>query len=222
VKLSEETKEPEKTIPRGLLLAIFISTVLYITVAVSAVSVAGWEKLSLSDAPLADIVFIALGGDAFVFLSVIALFATANTVLLMMLSSSRIIYGMAQAFSLPGVLARVHPERRTPWVAILAVAAFTMLFVASGSISLVAGVTNFMLFVTFIVINGALILLRYREPALQRPFRVPVNIGKLPILPLAGIVSCAFMLLQLRLEVIVIGTVLTAAGAALSLVEMRQ
>jgi APA family basic amino acid/polyamine antiporter len=55
VKLSEETMSPEKTIPKGLILAIIVSIFLYVTVAISAVSVMGWERLSTSDAPFADL-----------------------------------------------------------------------------------------------------------------------------------------------------------------------
>src|SRR3989304_3350330 len=106
VKLSEETKSPEKTISKGLIFAIIISVVLYILVAISAVSVVGWEELSRSDAPLADIAFSAFGSNAFILLTIIALFATANTVLLMMLGSSRIIYGMADSMHLPNILSR--------------------------------------------------------------------------------------------------------------------
>ncbi|MDL5502942.1 MAG: amino acid permease, partial [Candidatus Methanoperedens sp.] len=101
VKLSEETKSPEKTIPKGLILAILTSVMLYVLVAISAVSVIGWENLSKSNAPLADVAFSAFGSNAFIMLSIIALFSTANTVLLMMLGSSRIMYGMADSLHLP-------------------------------------------------------------------------------------------------------------------------
>ncbi len=222
VKLSEETKAPEKTIPKGLMLAILISIVLYILVAVSAVSVMGWEKLSSSDAPFADLAYRVLGNKAFVVLSVIALFATANTVLMMQLASSRITYGMADSFSLPGLLATLHPSRRTPWVAILSMTGLSMVFIFAGNIGFVANITNFTLFVTFIVINAALIFLRYREPSLKRPFRVPLTVGKFPILPLFGLAFCIFLLFQLNLEVLAIGAVLTLLGGLFSLVNVQK
>lgn len=222
VKLSEETKNPEKTIPRGLILAISISIVLYILVAISAVGVMGWEKLAKSDAPFADLAFTALGSGAFKLLSVIALFATANTVLMMLLGSSRIVYGMADSFSLPNALAHVHPSRRTPWVAIFSMMALSMVFVFAGDIEFAANVTNFTLFVTFFVINAALILLRYREPDLKRPFKVPLTMGRLPVLPLFGIAFCIFMLAQLKGEVLVIGIMLTVLGGLFSLVDMKK
>jgi APA family basic amino acid/polyamine antiporter len=222
VKLSEETKSPEKTIPKGLMLAIFISIVLYILVAVSAVSVMGWERLSKSDAPFADLAFNVLGSKASAVLSVIALFATANTVLMMQLASSRITYGMADSFSLPGMFAALHPSRRTPWVAILSMTLLSMVFVFAGDIELVANVTNFTLFVTFIVINATLILLRYREPGLKRPFRVPLTIGKFPVLPLFGLAFCIFMLSQLNAEVLLIGAMLILLGGLFSLMNVKK
>jgi APA family basic amino acid/polyamine antiporter len=222
VKLSEETKAPEKTIPRGLLLAILISIILYVLVAVAAVSVMGWEKLASSGAPFADLAFVALGSNAFALLSVIALFATANTVLLMLLGSSRIIYGMADSSTLPGILARVHPSRRTPWVAIFVAMVLSVIFIFAGDIAFVANITNFTLFVTFFVINAAVILLRYKEPQMKRPFRVPVSIGRFTVLPLFGILFCIFMLFQLEWMVLLIGTALVALGWLLSFVDMKK
>lgn len=222
VKLSEETKNPEKTIPRGLMLSILISIFLYIFVAISAVSVTGWEKIAASDAPFADIAFSAFGSDAYIVLSIIALFATANTVLIMMLGASRIVYGMAGSLTLPAILGSVHFTRRTPWIAIFFVMLLSMLFIFSGDIAFVANVDNFTLFVTFFVINAALILLRYKEPQMKRAFRVPLAIGKFPVLPLFGIMFCVFMLFQLEWNVLLVGAVLVVIGLVLSFVDMNK
>lgn len=212
VKLSEETRNPEKTIPRGLILAIGSSIILYVLVAISAVSVLGWQDLSRSVAPFADIANAAFGRSASNALSVMALFATTNTVLLMLLAASRIIYGMADSSSLPEVLGRVHSVTRTPWIAILASMFLCMGFVLLEDIALVANINNFTVFVTFITINLALIFLRYRKPEISRPFKVPLAAGPLPLLPLLGIILNAFMLIQLTPEVIAIGVGLTVLG----------
>lgn len=222
VKLSEETKFPEKTIPKGLMLAIVASIFLYVTVAVSAVSVMGWERLSTSGAPFADLAFLAFGSNAFILLTAIALFATANTVLMMMLGSSRIIYGMADSGTLPAILASVHRSRRTPWTAILVTMAVSIMFIFAGDIAFVANVDNFTLFVTFFIINAALILLRYKEPGINRPFRVPLNAGRLPLLPFLGILSCVFMLAQLEGKVILTGVMLVVLGWIVSFFELKK
>jgi APA family basic amino acid/polyamine antiporter len=212
VKLSEEAKDPERTIPLGLILAVTICIVLYIAVAVSAVSVLGWQRLSESPAPFGDIAFAALGEKAFVIVSVMALFATSNTVLLMLLAASRIAYGMAESGSLPGVLALVHPVTRTPWAAVLLAMILSMAFSLLKDIALVANINNFTVFLTFMVINAALIVLRYKNPNAARPFRIPLSFGRLPLLPLLGIAFNAFMLLQLSSEVLAIGAGLAILG----------
>jgi APA family basic amino acid/polyamine antiporter len=212
VKFSEETRSPEKTIPKALLLALVICTLLYILVSISAVSVLGWEALSGSVAPFSDVARLAWGENGSLVLSVIALFATSNTVLLMMFASSRISYGMAKAGSLPRFLSRVHPQSRTPWIAIFAVGLGSMVFLFFGNIGFVANIANFTLFVTFIVVNAAAIILRYREPDLPRPFRSPGRVGRLPVFPVLGIVSSIFLLTQIEREVAAIGVLLTVAG----------
>lgn len=78
VKLSEEAKDSEQNIPRGLMRAISASIVLYIMLALSAASVLGWERLSRSSSPFADITYSALGPSASTIISIMALFATTN------------------------------------------------------------------------------------------------------------------------------------------------
>ena len=222
VKLSEEARDPERTVPKALILAITVSIILYVLVALSSVSVLGWQELSRSDAPFADIANAAFGKSAFFILSVMALFATTNTVLLMLLAASRIVYGMAGASSLPEFLGKVHPTTRTPWIAILASMILCMGFVLLGDIALVANVNNFTVFVTFITINAALMLLRYRKPEISRPFKVPLAIGRLPLLPFLGIILNAFMLIQLTSEVMIIGIGLTVIGILVALATDRS
>jgi APA family basic amino acid/polyamine antiporter len=72
------------------------------------------------------------------------------------------------------------------------------------------------------VINAALILLRYKEPQLRRPFKVPLAIGKFPVLPLFGIVFCVFMLFQLEWKVLLVGAMLVVIGLVLSFVDMNK
>jgi basic amino acid/polyamine antiporter, APA family len=222
VKLSEETKDPEKNIPRGLILAISASIVLYIMVALSAVSVIGWERLSHSPAPFAEIAYSALGPGASTTISIIALFATTNTVLLMLLASSRIIYGMAQSGSLPQILAYIHPRTHTPLVATLVCMALATAFVFLEDIAFVANVNNFTVFVTFMVVNAVLIVLRYRKPEMHRPFHVPFSWGRLPLLPILGIFFNAFMLAQLTRQVMAIGLGLMILGGVAAMLNRRS
>ncbi len=218
VKFSEETKKPETTVPKALILALAISVILYVLVALSVVSVLGWEQLAVSDAPFADVVSGTLGPDAAVIIAIIALFATANTALMSMYASSRILYGMAGSALLTARLAWVHPVRRTPWVAIGICGVLSGLLLFAGDITFIANVTNFTLFITFIAINAAVIVLRFHSPHIPRPFRIPYSIGRLPLVPVAGIVFCVFLLAVQDPAVLIFGVVLTGIGVALMVI----
>ncbi len=207
VRLSEETKNPTKTIPKALLLSILITTILYILVAVSAISVLGWENLSNSKAPLAEVAAKALGSEAFLVLSVIALFSTANTVLLLLLSTSRIVYGMASSGSLPKILSHISKTRKTPVIATFVVCLLAAIPVFLNDISIAANASDFAIFVTFAVINLSVIKLRYTDKT-KRIFKMPLNIGRMPILALLGLISSILLLFSLPLDVIFYGFVL--------------
>jgi APA family basic amino acid/polyamine antiporter len=216
VKLSDETREPHKIIPQGLILAMIISTVLYVLTAISSVSVLGWEDLSSSAAPFSDIAFSSLGANGALLLSFIALFATSNTVLLSLLASSRIVYGMASSNSLPSILGRVHSTTRTPWVSILAVGLIAIGFLLIGGLNFLANVTVYTLFVSFIFINASVIILRFTAPHMGRPFKLPINLGPLPVLPILGLISCSVLFLQLDYYAILVGIIITVLGLLVS------
>jgi APA family basic amino acid/polyamine antiporter len=212
VRLSEETKNPQKTIPKALILAIIITTIMYMFVAISAISVLGWERLSTSDAPLADVASAAFGTNAFVILAVAALFSTANTVLLLLLATSRIMYGMSCSGSLPKRFSYVHKKTRTPWISIIFVAVISLIFIALTNIELAASVTDFSIFVTFFMINISLIILRYRMPRIKDTFRTPLNIGKFPVLALLGAIFSIALMASLKPDAILYGILLIFSG----------
>ncbi len=222
VRLSQETKEAERTTPRALLIAIFFTVFLYMCVAVTAVSVLDFRVLGLSGVPLADVVAVSLGNNAFVLMSWIALLSTMNTVLVVMLGGSRIVYGMAYSGSLPQTLSRIHPSYHTPWVAIFGVACLSVLFVLFRDITIVANIANFMIFVVFFMVNLSVIKLRYIDPERNRPFRIPLNIGRLPLLPILGTISTVFLFSQLSLEVITYGLVLSGIGILIVLLRTKK
>ena len=212
VNIAEEIEDPQKNIPRALIFSIIVATVFYVLVAVSAVSLADWRILGGSDAPLAYAASTVLGGNAFFVLSIIALFATANTVLILLMVGSRMVYGMARDGSLPKIFSIVHEERGTPWIAIVAVMLLSMLFAAIGDIRLIAGVTNFATFTIFALVNLSLLSLRYKQPDLERPFKVPFNIGRFPVVAFLGVASCIFFVFHIDLLAVMIGFLALVGG----------
>jgi len=194
IKLREETKNPEKVIPRALLYSVLITSLIYVLVAVAAVSVIGWEGLSKSNAPLASVAAASFGNYAFLLLSIIALFSTSNTVLITMVATSRQMYGMAIEHSLPKVLTLINERTRTPWTAIIIITLLTIIFTFIGDIEIVANLTNLFLFLTFASVNLSLIILRYKCKDKKRNFTCPVNIGRFSVIALLGFLSSIFMM----------------------------
>ncbi|MEM0360501.1 MAG: APC family permease [Candidatus Diapherotrites archaeon] len=187
VRFSEETIDSKNVMPKALLLSIIGSTILYILVSVSAVSIAGAKALAQSESPLATVAQTAMGSQAFYFLSIIALFATANTVLLVLLAASRLLYGISKENAMPKALSLVSANG-TPWVAVIATGALSTVFLAIGTIGFVASAVDLALFIIFIIINLSMIKLRFSLPEKERPFKVPISFFKIPLLSVAGII----------------------------------
>ena len=210
--VAEEVRKPHKTIPRAIILSIIITGVIYILVSMSIVRILNWEELASSSAPLADAAHNILGVNGGLTLSAVALFATASTVLITLVAGARILYGMAKSNSLPQFLGKVHSKTKTPWIAVIGILITSIGFAFVGDIVIVANITVFAVVITFAVINLAVIVLRYTESELERPFRVPINVGKFPILPLFGFGTTVYMAIQFEIEILLIGLAIIAIG----------
>ena len=127
-------------------------------------------------------------------MSSIALFATANTVLIMLMVTSRMMYGMARDKALPKGLSKISPKHRTPIVAVLLTTGFTLIPIFFGDISLIAHATVFGVLINFFLVNISLIVLRRKKPELERPFKLKPSFKGVPIIALLGsIVSIALL-----------------------------
>lgn len=184
ITLSEETRDPTRTVPRALLVALGLSALLYALVAIATVSVLGAAGVATSERPLADVVEQVTGQGGVTAMVVVALLTTTNTTLLSVTAASRVAFGMAERASLPPVLARVS-RRGAPWTAILVVAAAGAAFVAVGDLTVIAGATDVAVYVVFLAVN-AVVVLRIRRPDAPRPFRVPGSLGRVPVVPVVA------------------------------------
>ncbi len=214
VNLAEESKKPEKHIPKAIFISVGIATVLYILVSFSALALLPTEKLAQSSAALMSVAEASSAKAARV-LGAIALFSTANTALISMIGASRILYGMAGQHSLPEVMAKVASTKKTPWVASLVVFITALVLLPLGKVETVASVSALATLFAFIAVNVTLIRLRYIDADRERPFRVPLNIGQLPVLPVLGILLCTAFLFQFESTVYLVGGLFLSLSAAL-------
>ena len=211
--VAEEVKNPKKTLPRAILLAIAITCTLYILVSFAALRLLDWQELGGSAAPFAAIANRALGPGGQIILSAIALFATANTVLITLVAGARILFGMATHKSLPLFLSIINSKTKTQWIAVVGVMVTSIGFAFIDDIVLVANIVVFAVVITFAMVNLSVIVLRYVEPNMERPFRVPLNIGKFPVLSLFGLISSIYMGLQFEIPVVGVGIGIIGACA---------
>jgi amino acid transporter len=191
LNVSEEVKEPRTTMPRGIVLALLVATVLYIGVAVTAVSVIPHEEFAGKDmSPLARVTSKAapwLWPRTFDY---VTLFAVSNTVLINYIMGSRLLYGMARQGLMPAVLGRVHHSRHTPHIAIVTLLVVVLILAVSGGENAVrelGSATALLLLCSFMVVNTALIVLKVRPGEPAGNFEVPV------IVPALGIAVSALM-----------------------------
>nr|WP_294807120.1 APC family permease [uncultured Nitrososphaera sp.] len=212
--ISEETKNARRTIPLALIASIAITTGIYILVAVATAVLVGWEALSSTNAPLALAAEKAFGRSGIIILSSIALFATSNTVLMMLVSGSRILFGMANDKAIPSALASVHPRTKTPLGAIIVIMALVIgvVIASSGRLDVIAKVAVFGIFMVYVIVNFALIWLRYKRPRIERPFRSPLSIGRFPILAGLGLLTSVAILTQFDIVTVVAGAAAAASG----------
>lgn len=210
-RLAEETKDPKRNIPRAIIYSIIIVTIIYALVGIAAVSIVGWQELAASKAPLALIAEKVFGENSFIILSVIALFATFNTALFVLLSGSRFVYGMAERKALPSMFLLVSKKLKTPWVAIIGIVVASMLFLYIEDLTTVANLTNFAVISVFIVVNASVIYYRYKKP-FHEGFRTPISIGKFPVMPFIGILLSFFMIINLSIIILLLGIILISLG----------
>jgi APA family basic amino acid/polyamine antiporter len=179
--IAEEVKNPRKNLPRAMIIALVISTILYVGVSLTAVLSASPAGLSASKAPLAMVYQNVTGGKP-VLISIVGMFAVVNGALIQIVMVSRVIYGMSRQGWIPAGFGRVHPATRTPLVATLLVTACVMVFALWVPLTTLAGITSFMLLVIFGLVNLSLIRIKRRDPR-------PEGVTIFPAwIPLAGFV----------------------------------
>ncbi len=185
--LAEEVIEPERTMPRAILLALAIATALYLLVAVTAVLALSRAELAGNDAPLALMYAKATGREPF-FIGLIALFAVLNGALVLLIRAARVLHGLSARGWLPAGLGRVHPVRRTPMLATAVVTAATLALALALPLASLARATSAAILVVFCLINLALLRIRRRIPA-------PPGVRGYPaVVPLAGCVLSLLLL----------------------------
>jgi APA family basic amino acid/polyamine antiporter len=189
---AEETKNPKKDLPRGIIGSLAICTVLYVAVSLVVVGMQHYTELSTA-APLAD-AFRSVGLPFFSgVISVGALAGLTSVVMILMLGQSRVLFAMSRDRLLPRGLAAVHPRYGTPYKITLITGAVVALLAGFVPLDTLAELVNIGTLFAFVLVSLAVIILRRTRPDLPRSFRVPW----VPFLPILSALACLYLMLNL-------------------------
>jgi amino acid transporter len=192
LNLAEEVKNPTRTMPWGIVLAVACTTTIYVLVSIAAISVVPFAMLSdpAHGAPMAQITKSAAPWIPHHIYTGITLFAVANTALMNFIMGSRLVYGMAKQGLLPGVLGRVSTRTHTPHVAILTLFVIVVGLAFAGNIGDLASATSLLLLLVFALMNVSLVVLQLRPSEAKGEFEIPLAI------PCVGFVVCAGLIVS--------------------------
>lgn len=179
LNVSEEVKKPERNMPIAIIGAMTVVCVMYLLVAVTAVSVVPWAELADAPAPLRAVIERAAPWFPAIGFSFITIAAVANTALVNYVMGSRMLYGLSKQGLLPAPLGKVHKTRQTPHVAIVLLFFIIAGLQFAGDISQLATATVLLLLLVFTIVNGALIVLKRREGDIPGCFNAPIIIPAL-------------------------------------------
>jgi APA family basic amino acid/polyamine antiporter len=206
---AEESKNPQRDLPRAVLLSLGLSMVFYLAVSLILTGMVPYANLN-TDAPVAD-AFKARGlGWIAVIISVSAVVGIASVLFAFMLGAARIWFALARDGLLPAWFAKVHPSYGTPHRPTIVLGVFTALVAGFFPLGEVARLVNIGVLSAFIVICASVILLRVRKPDLPRTFRTPW----VPVVPLIGIAFSIWLLSELALVTWMVFLIWVAIGLA--------
>ena len=189
---AEETRNPQRDMPIGILASLLICTVLYVAVAIVLTGLAKWNTLDNAE-PLAA-VFTGLGMNWTAgIIALGAVVATTSALVPYQAGQPRIFFSMARDGLLPAWAAKVHPRFRTPHVTTILTGLVVGVCSSLANINELVELTNIGTLFAFVLVAAGIVFLRYTDPDRPRPFRAPL----VPWVPLGAIASCAYLMWQL-------------------------
>lgn len=194
--MAQETKNPQRNMPIGILGSLLVCTVLFILFGYVMTGLANYTEFKDSAAPVA----IAIAHTPYEWLGLAVILAIligyTSVILVDLLGQSRVFYSMSKDGLLPKVFSQLHPKFNTPSKSNIVLCVFISLFAGFVPISVVGEMTSIGTLLAFVMVCLGILILRKQQPDLERPFKTPF----VPLVPILGIVTCLVMMFSLPLE----------------------
>ncbi|MFI5916577.1 amino acid permease [Dactylosporangium sp. NPDC051541] len=189
---AEETHNPQRDVPRGIIGSLIICAVLYMAVSFVVTGMVHYGDLNTA-APLAKAFDLAGQGWAANLISLGAVCGITSVILVLLLGQSRVSFAMARDGLLPPVLAKVHPRFGTPWVMSTITGAIVLVLAAFVPLSELSELTSIGTLFAFVVVSIGVVILRRTRPDLPRGFKTPL----VPFLPIVSVLASLWLMLNL-------------------------
>jgi APA family basic amino acid/polyamine antiporter len=193
---SEEAKNPAKDVPVGIIASLIICTILYIAVSAVLTAMVPYKEINI-DAPVVD-AFKRAGLTWMQYLVAAgAMTGITSVLLVMMLSQPRVMLALARDGLVPkGFFGDIHPKFRTPWKSTILTGLFVAAMAGFIPLSILAEMTSIGTLFAFVIVCGAVLIMRRTNPNAKRPFRAPL----VPLVPILGILTCLLLMFSLPAE----------------------
>jgi APA family basic amino acid/polyamine antiporter len=194
---AQESKNPKKDMPIGIMGSLGISTFLYILVAIVLTGIVSYTSLNVAD-PMA--VGVNSMGDSMFWLrpiiKIAAIAGLSSVILVLMLGQPRIFYSMSNDGLLPPVFSKVHPKFKTPYISTIVTGSFALIIAGVLPISVLSELVSIGTLLAFTIVCIGIIVLRKTRPEIHRPFRTPW----VPLIPILGAVVCLAQMVALPFD----------------------
>jgi APA family basic amino acid/polyamine antiporter len=190
---SQEAKNPQRDIPRGIMGSLIVCTVLYIAFALVLTGMVNYKDMHGDAHPVATAINLTPFPILQILVKVGIIGGFTSVILVMLLGQSRVFRAMAQDRLIPKLFSDIHPKYQTPWRSNLTLMVFVAFFSGFLPIVVLGHMTSFGTLFAFIIVCIGVLVLRRSRPELPRPYRTPW----VPVVPVLGVLVCLLMLLFL-------------------------
>ncbi|MGK9429879.1 amino acid permease [Bacillus atrophaeus] len=190
---AEETKNPAKDLPKGIIFSLLACTILYVVVSAIMTGVVPFAQFKGVDHPVSLV--LQMSGQNWVagIIDIGAVLGMTTVMLVMLYGQTRVMFAMSRDGLVPGSLSKVHPKHKTPYVATWFFGILSALLGALVPLDELAKLVNIGTLSAFVLISVAVIVLRKKQPDLPRAFRCP----GVPFIPILAILFCLFLIINL-------------------------